>query len=95
MKQYYVYMLTNKKNGTLYVGSTSNLSQRVYQHKHKNNHGFTNKYNVGTLVYFEKMMDVRSARQREKQLKWWKRDWKIGLIEKANPEWMDLYETIA
>ncbi len=95
MNQYYVYILTNKKNGTLYIGSTSNLKQRINQHKRKSNYGFTNKYNLDTLVYVEKMADVQTARKREKQLKWWKRNWKTDLIEKENPEWSDLYETLA
>jgi putative endonuclease len=94
MKTYYIYILASKKNGTLYIGVTSNLKQRIYQHKHHNNKGFTQKYNVNLLVYFEIYSDVRDAISREKQLKWWKREWKIDLIEKINPDWKDLYETI-
>lgn len=90
MKQYHVYIMASKRNGTLYIGITSNLPQRVYQHKHKNAHGFTSKYNVNKLVYFEETSDVNSAIKREKQLKNWHRKWKIELIEKDNPEWEDL-----
>jgi putative endonuclease len=68
MKQYYVYIMANKRNGTLYIGITSNLYQRVYQHKHKTIHGFTNKYDVNKLVYFEVISDAYSAIKREKQL---------------------------
>ena len=92
MKNYYVYILASKKNGTLYVGVTSNLKQRLYQHKHNSNLGFTRKYNVKLLVYFEIYSDAKEAIAREKQLKWWKRSWKIDLIEKNNPLWKDLYE---
>lgn len=94
MKQYYVYILTNKKKGTLYVGVTSNLKRRTYQHKHNSVKGFTQRYNVHLLVYFEIYTEAKTAIAREKQLKWWKRSWKIDLIEKENPEWKDLYETI-
>lgn len=90
MKTYYVYIMASQRNGTLYVGMTSNLVQRVYQHKHKTIKGFTHKYNVNQLVYFEETPDVHSAIDREKQLKNWHRKWKIELIEKNNPDWEDM-----
>ncbi len=89
--QYYVYLLASKRNGTLYVGVTSDLIKRVYEHKDNLVGGFTKKYNVHNLVYFETTEDINSAIIREKQLKKWKRAWKIELIEKNNPEWRDLY----
>lgn len=94
MKQYFVYITSSKRNGTLYIGTTSDLLRRVYQHKHKSADGFTARYNVDKLVYFEETSDVNSAIKREKQLKNWKREWKIGLIEKENPKWEDLYDKI-
>lgn len=94
MKTYYVYILSSKRNGTLYTGITSNLKRRIYEHKHHKTQGFTAKYKVTTLVYFETFTYVNDAIQREKQLKWWKRSWKIKLIEDSNPTWNDLYETI-
>ncbi len=93
MSTYYVYILASKRNGTLYVGSTSDLPQRVYAHKNDFVEGFTKKYGVHILVYFE-CGDRDGAIQREKQIKEWKRRWKIELIEKVNPEWRDLYEQI-
>ena len=93
-KNYYVYMLASKKNGTLYIGVTSNLSKRVYEHKRKLIDGFTKKYNVDKLVYYEITEDVESAILREKRLKKWKRQWKVELIEQKNPEWNDLYYDI-
>jgi putative endonuclease len=93
-KNYYVYMLASKKNGTLYIGVTSNLSKRVYEHKCKLIDGFTKKYNVDKLVYCEITEDVESAILREKRLKKWKRQWKVELIEQKNPEWNDLYYDI-
>jgi len=89
--QYYVYILASKRNGTLYIGVTSNLIKRIYEHKNNFIEGFTKKYNVHSLVYYEMTEDVTSAIEREKQLKKWKRNWKIELIEKKNPEWKDLY----
>jgi putative endonuclease len=89
--QYYVYMLASKRNGTLYIGVTSDLVKRVYEHKNNLIEGFTKKYNVHTLVYYESTDDINSAITREKQLKKWKRGWKIELVEKKNPEWRDLY----
>jgi len=89
--QYYVYLLANKRNGTLYVGVTSDLIKRVYEHKNNLGSGFTQKYDVHSLVYFEVADDIHSAIRREKQIKKWNRAWKIELIEKNNPEWKDLY----
>jgi len=94
MRQYCVYILTNKINTVLYVGVTSNLPKRVCEHKNKLADGFTKKYNIEKLVYFEQTEDVNSALAREKQLKNWKREWKIELIKKANPEWKDLSSTL-
>lgn len=91
MKTYYIYILASKKNGTLYIGMTSNLIRRVYEHKEGFIEGFTKKYNVKTLVYFEATNDINSAIAREKRLKKWNRQWKIELIEKTNPNWKDLY----
>ncbi len=89
--QYYVYLLASKRNGTLYVCVTSDLIKRVYEHKDNLVGGFTKKYNAHNLVYFETTEDINSAIIREKQLKKWKRAWKIELVEKNNPEWRDLY----
>ncbi len=88
---YYVYIAASKRNGTLYVGVTSNLKKRIYEHKEGLVDGFTKKYKVDRLVYFEMTNDVNSAIQREKQMKKWKREWKIKLIEKENSCWRDLY----
>ena len=89
--RYYVYILASKRNGTLYIGVTSNLIKRIYEHKNNSIEGFTKKYNIHNLVYYEITEDVNSAIAREKQLKIWKRNWKIELIEKNNPKWKDLY----
>jgi putative endonuclease len=89
--QYYVYLLASEKKGTLYVGVTSDLIRRVYEHKNNLVGGFTEKYHVHRLVYFEVTEDIHSAIKREKQIKKWNRAWKIELIEKNNPEWKDLY----
>ena len=94
MKSYYVYMLASKRNGTLYIGVTNDLIRRVYEHKQGLVEGFTKKYKVDRLVFFEDTNDVESAITREKRLKKWNRKWKIELIEKQNPEWKDLYEGI-
>jgi len=93
-KQFYVYILTSKRNGTLYVGVTSNLPRRVWQHKNDQSDGFCKKYNVKQLVYFEHHDTAESAIIREKQIKKWNRAWKLKLIEKENPHWKDLYEVI-
>ena len=90
MKEYYVYILFSNKNGTLYVGFTNNLVKRIYEHKSKFVEGFTKKYNVDKLGYFEKYNNIEQALAREKQLKKWNRDWKIKLIEKSNKDWKDL-----
>jgi putative endonuclease len=89
-KTYYVYILASKKNGTLYIGVTNNLSRRVLEHKSGIIEGFTKKYNVHTLVYYEPFGDIKDALIREKRLKKWNRAWKIGLIEKSNPKWKGL-----
>ncbi len=91
---YYIYILASKKNGTLYIGVTSNLVQRIYQHKNGKADGFTKKYGVHQLVYYEQIEDINSAIMKEKRLKAWKRQWKIDLIEKSNPTWKDLYPEI-
>jgi putative endonuclease len=91
VKQYYVYILASKKNGTLYIGLTSNLLKRVFEHKNGHVEGSTQKYNVHQLVYYEQYADIYSAIAREKRMKKWKREWKIQLIEKVNPDWEDLY----
>ena len=89
MKEYYVYIMANR-SGTLYTGVTNNLQRRVYEHQHKLIPGFTAKYNVTTLVYFEATSDIRTAIGREKQIKGWLRAKKIALIESVNPNWDDL-----
>jgi putative endonuclease len=86
--------MTNKKEGTLYIGVTSNLVKRIHEHKIHAISGFTYKYNLHSLVYFEMHNDMVSAITREKQLKKWNRQWKIELIEKHNPDWKDLYPLI-
>jgi putative endonuclease len=92
---YYVYLLASQKHGTLYVGVTSNLLGRVYQHKTGVVRGFTRRYHVHLLVWFECYDDPLNAIAREKEIKKWRREWKINLIESTNPEWLDLYETLA
>ena len=87
--KYYVYILASKRNGTLYVGMTNSLRNRMEQHRLGKNPGFTQKYNVKILVYFEEYNDPRDAIAREKQLKWWRRKWKLELIESMNPDWKD------
>ncbi len=94
MKVFYVYMMASKKNGTLYVGVTSDLVKRVFQHKNNLLDGFTKKYAVHQLVYFEEHGSAESAILREKNVKSWKRQWKIDLIEEGNPDWCDLYDDI-
>ena len=90
--QYYVYILTNKSNHVLYIGMTNDIKRRVYEHKNRLIDGFTSKYNVNKLVYFESTTDVKSAIEREKILKKWARVKKINLIEMQNPTWQDLSE---
>ena len=92
--QYYVYILFSKRNGTLYVGVTNDLIKRVWEHKNKVHKGFTKKYNVNQLGYYEICEDINAAILREKQLKAGKRKIKIELIESVNPEWNDLYYKI-
>jgi putative endonuclease len=87
-------MMAIQKNGTLYIGITNNLSRRVYEHKTKQAKGFTAKYNVNMLVWYEHYNDVYNAITREKQLKRWERAWKIKLILEMNPDWNDLYEDL-
>ncbi len=93
-KIYCVYILYSQKNGTLYVGVTDNLSRRIWEHKHKEIDGFTKKYEIHHLVYFELHNNPGSAITREKQIKKWNRLWKLKLIERKNPEWKDLYQDI-
>ena len=89
MREYFVYILTNR-SGTLYTGMRNDLHARVYEHKHKLTKGFTSRYNIDRLVYFEAYTDVREAIAREKQIKGWLRKKKIDVIESENPEWRDL-----
>jgi len=89
-----VYILTSRRNGTLYIGVTSHLVKRVWDHKNNVVDGFTKRYNVHLLVWYEIHATMESAIQREKQIKNWRRKWKLNLIERHNPTWQDLYETI-
>ncbi|RJP59456.1 MAG: GIY-YIG nuclease family protein [Ignavibacteriales bacterium] len=91
LKQYYLYIMTNKSR-TLYTGVTNDLNRRVYEHKQKLIKGFTSKYNITKLVYYEEYNDINDAIRREKQIKGWSRKKKIELIESINPEWKDLSE---
>ena len=92
--QYFVYIMASRRNGTLYIGVTRDLSRRVYQHRHNSYDGFTQKYDVKNLVYYEAYDDIQKAMVREKQMKKWNRQWKMRLIDKYNPEWEDLYKDI-
>ena len=94
MKQYYVYILASKKNGTLYIGVTSDIVKRIYEHKKNLIDGFTKEYDVHDLVYYEQHNEIEEAILREKQMKKWNRKWKIRCIEEMNPEWKDLYGEI-
>ena len=94
-KQFYVYILASKRNGTLYTGVTSDLVQRVWQHKNDLVAGFTKKYDVKKLVYYEVHENAEAAITREKRIKKWRRAWKLRLIEEKNSRWEDLYEDIA
>lgn len=94
-KQFYVYILASKRHGTLYIGVTSDLVKRTWEHKQEIVEGFTSKYGVKTLVYYEVHESPETAITREKQIKKWKRAWKIRLIEKENPHWDDLYDRIS
>lgn len=95
MKQFCVYLLASRRNGTLYIGVTSNLAARIWQHKTKAVPGFTARYGCDRLVYYEIHDSAEAAITREKQMKEWRRDWKIALIERDNPDWRDLYGDIA
>ena len=88
--QYYVYILSNKRNGTLYIGMTNDLERRMFEHKNKLNDGFAKKYNLTILVYFEVYPHVKDTILREKRLKKWKMQWKINLIQEENSGWNDL-----
>jgi len=88
---YFIYIMASKKKGTLYVGVTNDLMRRVFEHKNDHIEGFTKKYKVHRLVYYEHTNDIYSAIEREKTIKTWNRQWKISLIEKKNPDWNDLY----
>ncbi len=92
MKKYFVYMTTNKNQTVLYTGFTDNIERRIFEHKNKVYDGFTKKFNVSKLVYYEEFKDIESAKSREKQLKKYNRQWKENLINKMNPGWRDLYE---
>jgi putative endonuclease len=92
---YYVYLLASKRHGTLYLGVTNNIVRRGYEHKLKAADGFTKRYDVDKLVWFEIHDDINTAITREKELKKWRRDWKIRLIEGRNPEWVDLFPGIS
>ncbi|EMR14374.1 Excinuclease ABC, C subunit-like protein [Methylophaga lonarensis MPL] len=94
MKQPAIYIMTNKRNGTLYVGVTSHLIKRVWEHKNNVVEGFTQKYRLHQLVYFELHDSMIGAISREKQIKKWRREWKINLIEKLNADWRDLYSDL-
>ena len=88
---YFVYIMASQRHGTLYVGVTNNLIRRVHEHREKITPGFTSKYNVNRLVWFDQTDNIEAAIQHEKRLKHWQRAWKIEMIEKANPQWEDLY----
>ena len=94
-RAYYVYILASRIGGTLYIGVTSDLVRRVYEHREKLVRGFTERYGLSRLVYFEQFEDVRAAILREKQMKRWRRAWKVRIIEEKNPNWDDLYPSIA
>jgi putative endonuclease len=93
-KQPAVYILASRRNGTLYIGLTSDLVKRIWEHKNDIVEGFTKRYGVHLLVWYELHENMESAIEREKRLKEWKREWKLELIESANPNWKDLYQTI-
>lgn len=90
----YVYILASARNGTLYTGSARNLVARIYEHRERLYHGFTRKYGVTRLVWFEAHVSVVAAYSREQRIKRWRREWKLALIEKANPQWRDRYDEI-
>ena len=94
IKDYYIYILASRRNGTLYIGVTNNLIKRVGEHRENIADGFTKKYKVHNLAYLEHTKDIKAALEREKRLKAWKRAWKIRLIKEMNPEWRDLYDDL-
>ncbi|MEE9910265.1 MAG: GIY-YIG nuclease family protein [Deltaproteobacteria bacterium] len=94
MQHSYVYILASQKNGTLYVGVTSDLAKRIYEHKNDLIDGFLKKYGVHNLVYYEVYTEILHAITREKQIKKWNREWKLRLVEEKNPGWRDLYDEI-
>ena len=91
---YFVYLMASAKNGTLYAGVTNDLVRRVYEHKNGLADGFTSRYRVHQLVWFDSTPSIEAAIHKEKQIKNWKREWKVTLIEKSNPEWLDLYPSL-
>jgi putative endonuclease len=93
-REYFVYILASQRNGTLYVGVTSDLSRRVWEHRQRLTKGFTSQYGVTRLVWHESFEEIDYAIRREKVLKRWRRAWKLRLIEETNPQWLDLYETL-
>ena len=95
MEESYVYILASRRNGTLYVGSTTNLVKRIWEHKNNVIPGFTAKYQVHLLVYYEAHEDIMEAARRERRFKNWCRKWKLNIIEKFNPTWSDLYDEIS
>lgn len=94
MKEVYIYILTNKPNGVLYIGLSAHLLKRIDDHKNKRVEGFSKKYNLTRLVYYERQENLESGAHRERLMKKWKRDWKINLIEEQNPQWVDMYEDL-
>ena len=94
MQEYYVYILAKKRNGALYVGITKDLMKRIVRHRNGRGSKFVKKHNLEKLVYYEQVNGYREARRRERQLKWWKRKWKLALIEQMNPEWEDMSKEI-
>ncbi len=90
----WIYIITNRRNGILYVGVTSDLPKRIYQHREGIVEGFTKRYGLKMLVYYEQFDDIREAIRREKAIKHWPRAWKVRLIHGSNPDWSDLYETL-
>jgi putative endonuclease len=92
---FHVYLLASRKHGTLYLGVTNDLARRIYEHREGLTPGFTSRYSVNRLVWFEPFADAPSAIAREKQIKKWRRDWKIRMVEQDNPDWHDLYDAIA
>ncbi len=90
----YIYILTSQCNTTLYIGVTNNLVRRIYEHKNNMVEGFSKRYNLHKLVYYEQIQDISRAIEREKQLKRWHREWKNNLINEKNPSWQDLYNEI-